>query len=103
MANSTDFSKSPKPRKGMPSPRLGESEFKARYLRQFYDPAFQPEADAIGRLAEIAWQAYSEERKAPITRKAGQGFHDPDYDLSVDWFAAHEAVEAAQRRYEDKT
>ncbi|RWG31088.1 flavodoxin family protein [Mesorhizobium sp.] len=103
MANSTDFSKSPEPRKGMPSPRLGESEFKARYLRQFYDPAFQSEADAIGRLAEIAWQAYSEERKAPITRKAGQGFHDPDYDLSVDWFAAHEAVEAAQRRYEDKT
>ncbi|TIW14965.1 MAG: NADPH-dependent FMN reductase, partial [Mesorhizobium sp.] len=39
----------PEPRKGMPSPRLGESEFKERYLRQFYDPAFRPEADAIDR------------------------------------------------------
>ncbi|AZO28519.1 MULTISPECIES: flavodoxin family protein [unclassified Mesorhizobium] len=103
MAKRADFSKAgPEPRKGMPSPRLSESDFKERYRRQFYDPAFRPEADAIGRLAEIAWQAYTEGRKSPITRKAGQGFHNPDYDLSVEWIAAHEAVEAAKRRYEDK-
>ncbi|NUS20030.1 MAG: NADPH-dependent FMN reductase, partial [Mesorhizobium sp.] len=91
-----------KPRKGMPSPRLGEAEFKLRYRRLFYDPAFEAEADAVGRLAEIAWQAYSEERKSPVTRKAGESFHDPGYDLSVEWIAAHEAVEAARRRHEDK-
>jgi multimeric flavodoxin WrbA len=98
--NSTNFGV--EPRKGMPSPRLDEIEFKARYRRQFYDPAFRAEADAIGRLAEIAWQAYSDERKSPITQKAGEGFHDPGYDLSVEWIAARRAVEAAQRRHEDK-
>lgn len=91
------------PRKGMPSPLLGESEFKNRYRAQFYDPAFASAADAIDSLAEIAWQAYKDERKSPITRKAGEGFHDPDYDLSVEWIATHEAVEAAQRRREDKS
>ncbi|TIT76267.1 MAG: flavodoxin family protein [Mesorhizobium sp.] len=90
MIKNADSSKAgPEPRKGMPSPRLGENDFKQRYLRQFYDPAFRPEAHAIDRLAEIAWQAYSEERKAPVTRKAGAGFHDPGYDLSVEWIAAH--------------
>ncbi|MGX8012847.1 flavodoxin family protein [Mesorhizobium sp. ORM8.1] len=103
MAEQTQSTKANiEPRKGMPSPRLGESEFKQRYRKLFYDPAFEPEADAIGRLAEIAWQAYSEERKSPVTRRAGQGFHDPGYDLSVEWIAAHEAVDAAQRRHEDK-
>jgi hypothetical protein len=29
-------------RKGMPSPQLDKSEFKKRFLTQFYDPAFQP-------------------------------------------------------------
>ena len=30
-------------RKGMPSPRLGEDEFKRRFLDQFQDPAFSYE------------------------------------------------------------
>ena len=104
MAKSTNSNAAAvEPRKGMPSPRLGENDFKDRYRRQFYDPAFAAAADAVERLAEIAWQAYSEERKAPIIRKAGQGYHDPDYDLSIEWIAARQAVEAAQRRYEDKS
>ncbi|MBZ9811263.1 MULTISPECIES: flavodoxin family protein [unclassified Mesorhizobium] len=90
------------PRKGMPSPRISESEFKDRYREQFYDPAFAPAARAIDTLAEIAWGAYSHERKSPITRKAGEGFHNPDYDLSVQWIAAQEAVQAAQHRHEDR-
>ncbi|TPL40201.1 flavodoxin family protein [Mesorhizobium sp. B2-4-6] len=103
MAEQTQSDKAAiEPRKGMPSPRLGEAEFKQRYRKLFYDPAFEAEAAAIGRLAQIAWRAYSDERKSPVTRKAGQGFHDPGYDLSVEWIAAHEAVEAAQRRHEDK-
>jgi hypothetical protein len=31
---------SAQPRKGMPSPRLGEDEFKQRFLDQFQDTAF---------------------------------------------------------------
>lgn len=37
---------------------------------------------------EAAWDAYSHSRKSPITRKAGPGFADPDYEISVDWLAA---------------
>lgn len=59
----------PGPRKGMPSP----SEFGERYRRQFYDPAFASAGEAIDTLAEIAWQAYRDERKSSITREAGQG------------------------------
>jgi hypothetical protein len=36
-----------------------------------------------------------------VTRKAGPGFADPGYELSVDWLAAREAVLAAQRRHDD--
>ena len=41
----------PEPRKGMPSPRLGEQEFKQRFLDQFVDPAF---AQLQGELAKLA-------------------------------------------------
>ena len=61
----------------MPSPRLNKTEFKARYRAQFYDPAFAAAPEAVDGIAEIAWQAYRDERKSPVTRKAGKGYHDP--------------------------
>jgi hypothetical protein len=36
---------------------------------------------------QIAWDGYCKARKSPITRKAGNEFADPGYDLSVDWLA----------------
>lgn len=93
----------PRPRKGMPSPRLDEAEFKRRYRQHFFDPAFAPLADEIERIAAVAWEAYSQSRKSPVTRKAGPEFHDPDYDLSVDWLAARDAIHEARRRHEDAT
>ncbi|WP_246671515.1 MULTISPECIES: flavodoxin family protein [unclassified Mesorhizobium] len=92
----------PVPRKGMPSPRLDEAEFKSRYREQFFDPAFQPHEAAIDALAEVAWQAYRESRKSPVTRKAGAEFADPDYDLSVEWLSARDAIRDAQKKYEDR-
>lgn len=89
------------PRKGMPSPKLSEIEFKRRYSEQFVDPAFDPMRDSLAKVAEIAWQAYAESRKAPITQKAGPEFADPDYDLSTDWLAARQAIAEAQKRYDD--
>lgn len=89
------------PRKGTPSPRLDEAEFRRRFLGQFQDPAYDPLATELGRIAEAAWDAYSHSRKAPRTRKAGPGFHDPRYDLSIDWIAARDAIAAAQRRHDD--
>jgi len=90
------------PRKEMPPVKLEEAEFRARYMRQFVDPAFDPVRGELDKVAAIAWDAYSNSRKAPITRKAGPGYADPEYELSVDWLAAKAAIDAAQLRYESK-
>ncbi|MFV3130912.1 flavodoxin family protein [Niveispirillum sp. KHB5.9] len=87
------------PRKGTPSPDLDEAEFRRRFLAQFPDPAFDALADELHRIASAAWDAYSHHRKSPHTRKAGAEFHDPDYELSVDWIAARDAIRAAQDQH----
>jgi multimeric flavodoxin WrbA len=92
----------PEPRKGMPSPKLDEETFKRRYRQQFCDPAFGGLSAEIDRIAEVAWQAYSDSRKAPVTRKAGSEFHDPEYDLSVEWLATRAAIQEAQERFQDR-
>src|SRR5262245_63548601 len=92
----------PSPRKGMPSPRIDEEEFRRRFLQQFIDPAFAPLEGELAKVAAAAWDAYANSRKAPRTRKAGPGFADPDYDLATDWIAARAAVQAAERRHVDK-
>jgi multimeric flavodoxin WrbA len=89
------------PRKGMPSPQLSEREFRQRFLDQFQDPAFVALAVELDKIADAAWEAYDNGRKAPHTQKAGGEFSDPDYELSVDWLAARAAIQAAQRRHED--
>lgn len=88
-------------RRQQPDPRLDREAFAARYRASFFDPAFEPERDAIASLAEIAWQAYEKGRKAPRTAKAGPEFADPDYDLSIEWHATRDALIALQRRHED--
>ena len=94
-------SKTPQPRLGTPDPRLSETEFRARFLSQFSDPAFNALRYELDRVAAVAWDAYDHGRKAPRTRKAGAEFADPEYDLSLDWIAARDAIRAAQARHED--
>ena len=91
------------PRKGMPSPRLDEAEFRKRFLAQFRDPGFNSLAQELDKIAAAAWDAYSQSRKAPRTRKAGSQFADPDYDLSVDWLAARDAIVDAHGRHADRS
>ena len=88
-------------RKGMPSVELSREEFEKRYRSRFVDPAFEPLQRELGAIVAAAWDGYSNSRKSPVTRKAGPGFHDPDYDLSVDWLAARAAINAAQQRHDD--
>ena len=90
-------------RKGQAPGQLSRAEFGARYQSSFRDPAFAAEKEALGRIEQIAWLAYKDERKSPVTRKAGPGYADPDYDLSVDWLAAHDAIAAAQAQQADAT
>ena len=90
-----------KPRRGMPSPRLDEREFRKRFLSQYCDPAFGPLAAELDKIVAAAWDAYQHGRKAPHTRKAGGEFTDPNYDLSADWLDARAAIQAAERRHAD--
>jgi multimeric flavodoxin WrbA len=85
----------------MPDPHLDEAEFRKRYLSQFSDPRFAPLQAELAKVADVAWGNYKDGRKAPRTRKAGPGFADPDYDLSIDWIAARDAIQAAQARHDD--
>ena len=94
---------STEPRKGMPTPRLAQAEFKKRYLSQFADPAFGPLKQELERICDAAWDAYSNSRKSPRTRKAGSSFADPDYDLAVDWLDTREAIGRAQAQHADRT
>ena len=71
---------------------LPREEFRARFNANFFDPAFGQARDAIKLLEAIAWDGYKEGRKSPVTRKAGRGFADPDYDLSVEWKATRDRL-----------
>jgi multimeric flavodoxin WrbA len=91
-----------KPRTGQaPHFPMDREEFRRRFERSFFDPAFEPEKEAIARLEAIAWDAYSHDRKAPRTQKAGPGFADPDYDLSIEWRATRDRLIAAEKRQKD--
>jgi multimeric flavodoxin WrbA len=88
-------------RKGVPPVKLTREEFARRYKSQFVDPVFAPLHDEIDAIIAAAWNAYSHSRKAPVTRKAGSGFADPEYEVAVDWLAAREAIHKAQQRHDD--
>ncbi|MBL0011741.1 MAG: NAD(P)H-dependent oxidoreductase [Nitrosomonas sp.] len=88
-------------RKGQTSGRLDRTEFSVRFRATFIDPAFRSEDESIARLEEIAWQAYTDGRKAPFTQKAGPGYADPDYELSVEWMSTKQRIEEAQRLWNE--
>jgi multimeric flavodoxin WrbA len=91
----------PKVRTGQGSTRVDRDEFVRRWKQRFYDPAFEVEAAGIARLAEIAWQAYDDQRKSPRTRKAGPEFEDSEHELAIEWLEARERIRQAQIKFED--
>jgi multimeric flavodoxin WrbA len=90
-----------KVRKGQAPGQLERGEFAIRFRNSFVDPAFRAEDDAIARIEAIAWDAYCDGRKSPITRKAGRGYADPEYDLSVDWIDTRARLDKAQAVWAD--
>ena len=88
-------------RKGQAPDHLARAEFSVRFRASFVDPAFRAEDKAVARLEAIAWQAYTEGRKAPFTQKASSGYFDPEYDLSTEWIATKQRIDAAQLRWAD--
>jgi multimeric flavodoxin WrbA len=89
-------------RKGQAPQPHPRDVFRQRFLASFHDPAFQQERAALDRLEAIAWEAFHEGRKAPVTRKAGPGFKDPNYELSVEWYETHRKLQAAQAKWGDQ-
>ncbi len=83
-------------RTGQAPGKLARNEFHLKFVAGFTDPRFDPLRAEIGRLEDVAWQNYCDSRKAPVTEKAGPGFADPDYDLSVEWKAARDRLLAAE-------
>jgi multimeric flavodoxin WrbA len=90
----------PEVRKGQAPEPHRRDVFRQRFLANFFDPAFRAEGEALDRIEAIAWDAFKEGRKAPVTRKAGPEFHDPDYDLSEEWYQTRQRLRDAQARWE---
>src|SRR4030081_1426893 len=88
-------------RKGMPPVKLSREEFESRYRSRFVDPAFRPLQRELDAIITAAWDASANPREARVASRAGPGFADPHYEISVDWLAAREAVLTAPRRHDD--
>jgi hypothetical protein len=88
-------------RRGQAPALLARAEFSVRFRASFIDPEFRAEDQSIARVEEIAWQAYVDGRKAPLTQKAGPGYVDPSYDLSVEWIATKQRIGEARLRSAD--
>lgn len=90
----------PDVRTGQTDVKLDRAAFAARFRERFYDPAFAAHDDAIEALIETAWRTYDEYHKSPRTRRAGEGFADPDFELPVEWLDARQHILEAQSRHE---
>jgi multimeric flavodoxin WrbA len=88
-------------RKGQGDVTLSREEFRSRFLLRFFDPAFVGAREELERICALAWEAYDEYRKSPRTRRAGEGFADPEYELPIEWLAAREEIQKAQRLHDD--
>ena len=73
------------PRKGMPSPRLDEREFRRRFLDQFQDPAFDPLTAELDKMAAAAWDAYAHGRKAPPHSRRAMASIPPSATAASSW------------------
>jgi hypothetical protein len=80
---------------------MSREEFRNRYFDAYKDPAYRAEWKAIERIEAIAWDGYSKNRKSPFNHRAGEGYADPDYELSDEWRDARKAIEAADQRRRD--
>jgi multimeric flavodoxin WrbA len=85
-------------RKGQAPAELSRIQFHDRFTQSFKDPLFAPEEAALSRVEDVAWKAYKDGRKAPVTQKAGKGYADPEYDLSVEWSGTRTRLKSADAK-----
>lgn len=102
MSAEEESQQAPRVRTGQTPTELSKDEFLRRWRQNFYDPAFEQKRAELDAIAEIAWQAYHDSRKSPRSRKAGPGFADPEFELSIEWLEARDKIIAAQKQHEAK-
>jgi multimeric flavodoxin WrbA len=85
-------------RKGQAPAQLSRIQFHDRFTQSFQDPLFVPEEAALARVENVAWKAYKDSRKAPVTEEAGKGYADPQYELSVEWAGTRARLKRADAR-----
>jgi multimeric flavodoxin WrbA len=85
-------------RKGQAPAQLSRIQFHDRFAQSFKDPMFAPEEAALARVEGVAWEAYKDSRKSPVTEKAGKGYADPQYDLSVEWAGTRARLQSADAK-----
>jgi len=78
-------------RRGQIAAPISRDQFRERYYRAFKDPAYQAEWQSIVRIEAIAWDGYTNNRKSPLARKAGEGYADPDLSTSCPMSGAQRA------------
>ncbi|MEO6927784.1 MAG: NAD(P)H-dependent oxidoreductase [Casimicrobiaceae bacterium] len=91
----------PKARKGQAPARLARIEFRRRFADTLGDPAFAQDMAAWESVEATAYDGYHHSRKAPVTRAAGRGFADPQYQTSVEWLQARDRLRAAEKTQRD--
>jgi multimeric flavodoxin WrbA len=91
----------PDVRKGQTDVALSRDEFERRVRERFRDPAFDRIGEHVDRVVDVAWESYHEYRKSPRTRKAGQDFADPEFELPIEWLETRARIQDAERRQKD--
>jgi multimeric flavodoxin WrbA len=84
----------------MPPRKLDRAAFQKRFFSAFIDPFFDSLQGELEAVEDAAWDAYSNGRKSPLTRKAGPEFADPEYELAVDWLSARDAIKQAEAHHD---
>jgi multimeric flavodoxin WrbA len=90
-------------RRGMPDVSISREEFEKRFRARFYDPLFEKVEEELKKVIDVAWLTYKDYHKSPCVRPAGEGFHDPSYEISVEWLAIRDAILAADKRQKEAT
>jgi multimeric flavodoxin WrbA len=85
-------------RRGQVSGQLSRIQFHDRFAQSFKDPLFASEQAALAGVEDVAWNAYKDSRKSPVTEKAGKGYADPGYDLSVEWAGTRARLKSADAK-----
>ena len=70
-------------RTGQTPTKLTKEEYLQRWRQHFCDPAFEKRDVELDTIAEIAWEAYDDSRKAPRTRKADRASLIPNMNCRL--------------------